>query len=305
MQAAVDGAVTTVENTRYEVAKKTSRLAGCLTFLFIGAILVPMVLFLMALLMGLMLMAIECDEAKRRHAGNAQLFYNGTEAVDIDGIDVDAMCSVYEWFKYVLGNMVALATPLTVVTPSSGHVLGEMLDLLIAAWSVTMAGVFYGIIGALAFTSVMVEATEGSLMRTWQRLLMKGAMGELVKHESGMDFAEFLSVAPSNYSEKQLRELFERADRDGSGAIDRTEVNALLASLEETPVETMPVRLHVRNPPGEGGELDGVVAMLSTLTEAVQRLEAKMVAFDARLEGKLPPLNAVVTPRGTVHSVID
>ena len=264
-----------------DIRRTPSNCSGCLTFCFIGFIMIPFVLFGIAVLLGAMLLAVECPEARTR----LQLIRNGTGPfVDSDGIDMDAMCSYYEWFKYVLGNMVALATPLTPVTPASGHVVGEMLDLLIATWSTTVGGAFYGVIGAMAFTQFVVEATEGSIVRRWQALLFRGAVDKLVKDVSGMDFDEFRSVAsklPGNHSDNDLKALFDQADNDGSGAIDRSEVEGLLASLDQAWGKGA-------DEAGGGGRgqsarLDEVVVALESISQAVLRLDAKVTAMDARL----------------------
>jgi len=266
--------------------------AGCLTFCFIGFVVVPLVLFVIGVLLGSLLLAVECPEAKLRMT----FILNGTELVDSDGIDIDAMCSFYEWFKYVLGNMVALATPLTAVSPSSGHVVGEMLDLLISTWSVVVGGAFYGVIGALAFTSAVVKATEGSMVRRWQMLLLRDSVAKLAQDASGMDFDEFRSVAsqsPGRHSDAELRALFDQYDDDDSGAIDRSEVAGLLASLEKLHEENEKLDGKMGAGHGAGSaQLDAFAATLEALSAAVQSLDARVASMDARLSGGVVPSSA-------------
>ena len=271
------------------------RCSGCLAFCLIGIIIIPIVLFGIAALLGALLLAVECPEARTR----LQVIHNGTEpVVDSDGIDIDAMCSYYEWFKYVLGNMVAISTPLTPVTPSSGHVVGEMLDLLIATWSITVGGAFYGVIGALAFTHYVVEATEGSIVRRSQTLLFRGAVDKLVKDVSGMDFDEFRSVAsklPGHQSDNELKALFDQADEDGSGTITRSEVEELVSSLDQ--VQSNGADKAAGGGREQSAQLDEVLVALDSISQAVLRLGAKVAAMDARLsEGRAPSMLSSSVP---------
>jgi len=49
------------------------------------------------------------------------------------------MCAdYYNWFKYVTGNLVGVG--LTDVGPASGHYVTELIDLLIAVWSLALTG---------------------------------------------------------------------------------------------------------------------------------------------------------------------
>lgn len=41
---------------------------------------------------------------------------------------------------YVVGNLVGLATPLTIVTPESGDLIAELADILVAVWSLALTG---------------------------------------------------------------------------------------------------------------------------------------------------------------------
>ena len=58
--------------------------------------------------------------------------------------DSAGACSYYQWFLYLLGNLVGLGTPLTDNSPSSSSYIGEIIDLLISTWSLSIAGTLYG-----------------------------------------------------------------------------------------------------------------------------------------------------------------
>ena len=68
------------------------------------------------------------------------------------------MCTTYNWFKYVTGNLVGVG--LTDVQPMSGHVVAEMFDLLVAVWSLTLNGLVIAIVGSLAWVRMICEGAE-------------------------------------------------------------------------------------------------------------------------------------------------
>ena len=48
------------------------------------------------------------------------------------------MCSFYEWWLYIIGNLVGVSV--ADVDVASEHVVAAALDLLISVWSLTLAG---------------------------------------------------------------------------------------------------------------------------------------------------------------------
>merc|ERR1712031_129452 len=62
-------------------------------------------------------------------------------------------------FYYVVGNLVGLATPLTDVSPTSEG--GKVLDVFVAVWSLSLAGVAIGFIGSFSFVGAIAEKIEG------------------------------------------------------------------------------------------------------------------------------------------------
>ena len=270
-----------VERKVASVVKKEPRsCSGFLTFILIAMIFVPVILFTVAAFFGALLLVIECDESGGVISGG-----------DADASAADDMCSFYEWFKYVFGNLVALATPLTNVSPESGNRVAEILDLLIGAWSMTIAGVIYGFIGALTFTTAVVHTTDDAIMRRWARLLRRRTekvMDDLAADASGMDFEEFKSAAdtlPIEISLQRLRELFDSHDIDGSGSIDQMEAQGLLNQIvkeEEIATSSSSAIMGDLDSSLLNTRLTEMHAMLSALTEAVRGVDARLASVEAK-----------------------
>lgn len=108
----------------------------CLSFTLFTFVFVPVVLFAVSAFFGIFLWRIECDEAES-HA--RRMLKAGTITIDLDGA-----CDYYQWFLYIIGNLVALGTPLTNVSPVAGNWVGETLDLLISAWSISLSATAFG-----------------------------------------------------------------------------------------------------------------------------------------------------------------
>jgi len=62
-------------------------------------------------------------------------------------------------FYYVCGNLAQLATPLTNVTPDTDR--GKIFDVLVAVWSLSLAGCFIGFIGSFSVVEAIPEWMEG------------------------------------------------------------------------------------------------------------------------------------------------
>lgn len=56
-------------------------------------------------------------------------------------------------FYYVVGNLCGLATPLTDKSPDS--TVGALVDILVAVWSLSIAGCFIGLVGNMTFIGVL------------------------------------------------------------------------------------------------------------------------------------------------------
>jgi hypothetical protein len=107
------------------------------------------------------------------------------------------------------------------------------LQVLVAVWSLSIAGTCIGIIGALSFTSVGTGAFEGCLHGCMQRRRQSRALAQAAA--GGMDLQEFKKVVRDTQpglADAEVEALFRRCDADDSGALDETETRVLLATLD-------------------------------------------------------------------------
>ena len=121
----------------------------CLTASIV-LIVIPLAVFALSALFALLLWAIECgpEQLSGETDVNATAAERAADAL---------LCSYYDWFKYVCGNLVGLGNPLTPVTPESGQPLAEVLDLIISTWSLVITGTVVGLIGGLGATSLLLD----------------------------------------------------------------------------------------------------------------------------------------------------
>lgn len=177
-------------------ARRHKGLGTCLVLTIITLVLVPACAFGFSALLAIPLWQIECAEIEA----------NG----DDPGSGENNMCSYYQWFKYILGNLVGLGNPLTNVGPASGHVGSETLDLLISTWALAMVGTSVGIISGLVSVTNFALEVEGSLKALF--LCDSCAYGD------GLDRAEFIAklreegFTPREVSDRQADAIFKLAD---------------------------------------------------------------------------------------------
>ena len=189
-----------------------------MAFFLFGIIFVPTAVFLIGAFFGAILMAIECGEAQ----------------ADPETLDVALMCSFYEWWKYVLGNLTGVV--LTNVSPASGHVVTEVMDLLIAIWSLTVAGLVIGIVGSLAWVNSVAEATDSGLQSRVSKALARFTKEARARAQDGdgLDFASFMQLCADKgvkVGPAALRQLFNEADSNQNGVVDAGEVEKLLEEV--------------------------------------------------------------------------
>jgi hypothetical protein len=119
-------------------------------------VFIPCIIFALSSIFALILWTIECD------ASTSDTRQTG-------------VCDWYQWFLYVCSNLVGLGNPLTNVSPQSGHVLSEMVDLLVAVWALSVFGTVVGVIGGL------------SAMRNFDNFLNALILRTERTHEEGAD----------------------------------------------------------------------------------------------------------------------
>jgi hypothetical protein len=131
----------------------------------------PLCVWFIAALFSLLLSSIECAETRAR-PHEVRLDRLGDE------LTPEMICSWYEWFKYVLGNLLGISSPLTTVKPQKG--IGEYLDLLVSTWSLVLTGLFVGIIGGLSMVRTFVERIDVLAERRKKKMgmVVEGLVGE-------------------------------------------------------------------------------------------------------------------------------
>ena len=76
---------------------------------------------------------------------------------------------VFQWWLYIMGNLTGLATPLTEITVASSHVFSEIIDVLVAVWSLTLAGLVRRV-GGLRVINVIVNRSDATFMNRFKRV---------------------------------------------------------------------------------------------------------------------------------------
>ena len=223
-------------------------------------------------------------------------------------------CLYYNWFLYIVGNLVALGNPLTDVGPESNNFVAEILDLLVSVWSLSLTGVFIAIVGGLRHMARMTDRINGmdrrlaSAMRSARdqaianSALVKALHVELealTNHEPGkrgdagharLSFEDFRSVCqridPNGIGadEAALKRDFDAADAHGKGALGRKE---LLHYLRRH------VGLAEREPPLSPTNAD--------VLAAVQAMAAEAAAFRVAVTSQLHALEEKVSAVDTLQ----
>ena len=223
-------------------------------FVIFGLIFVPLAVFVISAIFALPLWGLECAEA-REVPGYVELAWS----------DEDNLCSFYQWWIYIIGNLVGVG--ITNVGPAAGHVFAELIDLLIAVWSLTVAGLVIGLVGSLAWVNMLVEGADSSVTTRLQALAgFNQEANALAASASGLDFAEFSALCEEHnirIAEARRRELFDSSDADGSGTIGTAEIDKLLAVMRKEEAEA----------PG-GGDVDMgmVVARMDAMEAKLDKL---------------------------------
>ena len=187
-------------------------------------------------------------------------------------ISTRALC-LPRW-QYILGNLVGLGNPLTDVGPGSGHVFAEIVDLLIAIWSLSVAGLVIGLLGSLAWVNVVTESADERMSQTFDQMIgFEDRVRDAVEGKaSSMDFTAFKNLCKEeglHISEAALRGMFNSADADGSGFIDKSEVESLLAKVRTAE---------------HGGGSSTTGDIHARMDEMDSKFQSRMDAMDAKLD---------------------
>ena len=160
--------------------------------IFIVFVIAPVVVFAIGVVFAVPLWVIECDEDDPNGSADADVRTNGTSDADQKGGPGDS-CLYYNWFLYVVGNLVGLANPLTDVNPESNNGVSEILDLLIAVWSLSLVGVFIGIVGGMSTLARMTDR-----LNSMGRKLASGCASDQATTNSAETQSEPPPLHPTN-----------------------------------------------------------------------------------------------------------
>ena len=193
-----------------------------MTFFVFAIIIIPLAVFTVAAFFAVILWWIECDA------------YMLDVAADIASGEGSDMCSYYEWWLYIVGNLVGVSV--ATVTVESNHAFSAILDLLISVWSLAVAGLVVGLLASLSWVTLIAEGADSSLTRGFQMAFgcQRVAAGGPADTTSSLEWNQFLELCLKkeiNLEVAHLRELFENAHRDENGSIHADEVERLLTKL--------------------------------------------------------------------------
>jgi hypothetical protein len=223
-----------------------------MTFFVFAIILIPSAVFTVAAFFAAALWSIECDA------------YMLDVAADLASGESSDMCSYYEWWLYIIGNLVGVSV--ADVTVESNHPFSAILDLLISVWSLSVAGLVVGLLGSLSWVHLFAESTDSSLTRGFAMAF--GCRGVAAGGPAGatgsLEGSQFLEEI--NLEVAHLRELYDHAHRDGNGSINADEVERLLTKLHS--------KLEAFNASTNG---------MQSLTARMDTLEAKIDMIIAKL----------------------
>ena len=70
---------------------------------------------------------------------------------------------IVDGFYYVTSMLCGLPEPLTDVQPDSTE--GKIMDIIIAIWSLAVAGTVIGVVGGMSFINVLIETAESAFQK--------------------------------------------------------------------------------------------------------------------------------------------
>jgi hypothetical protein len=240
-----------------------------MTFFVFAIILIPLAVFTVAAFFAVLLWWIECDA------------YMLDVAADLASGEGSDMCSFYEWWLYIVGNLVGVSV--ADVTVESNHAFSAILDLLISVWSLAVAGLVVGLLASLSWVTLIAEGADSSLTRGFQKAFGNegvaaggpaGATGSLEGSQAtgSLEWSQFLELCLKkeiNLEVAHLRELYDHAhrERDENGSINADEVERLLTKLHS--------KVEAFNASTSG---------MQSLTSRMDTLEAKMDTLEAKID---------------------
>ena len=186
-------------------------------------------------------------------------------AADIASGEDPNMCSYYEWWLYIVGNLVGVSV--ANVTVNSDHPLLAILDLLISVWSLAVAGLVVGLLGSLSWVHLIAQSADSRITGGFEMAF--GCRGVVVGWPAGatgsLEGSQFLEEI--NLEVAHLRELYDHAHRDKNGSVNADEVERLLTKLHS-----------------KVKAFDASTSGMQSLTARMDTLEAKIDMIIAKLD---------------------
>ena len=203
-------------------------------FTLVVLIIIPLIVYAISAVFTTILWYIECEEWKKAQEEEEEDLGSGfapppsppnllqTEQYD--------MCNWYEWFKYVVGNLVGVSLT-NVGDGLSGHFVAEIVDIVVSTWSVALIGSVVGLVGGLGLMSTMAEKINATAadVAAVRKDAIKKAKGD------GLDFKGFNEMVQQRrlpLTDAQAKSMFKMADKNSDGTIDKKECAKLLELLE-------------------------------------------------------------------------
>ena len=198
--------------------------------------------------------------------------------------------SFYDGFLYVISNMTQLANPLTEVMPDT--VPGQIFDIIVALWSLAVAGTVIGVVASLSVVGSFVAAAEGrkdgDLAEAQVAALARAAEQQSFDPLDREGFRRVLGA-----KEEDVEAAFGRLDSDGDGRVDQAEIEKELQRRRDA--EAIPRRrrglmglfggsAQEGGRGGGGGELHDseVLRALRDLAEEQRRLSKAVASLERR-----------------------
>lgn len=198
----------------------------------VALVLIPSAVLTLSSVFASIMWRIECATATTEWFTN----HPNTTVISSDSNEYER-CQWFQWFLYVTGNLLGLGNPLTDVGPQSGDTFGQMIDIVIATWSLAITGSVVGLIGGLA-------ALEGLVARMNAGISASASYGML--RVSGPLSGSSSRITPEGGKAGDAPQSnYQEADEDGGKG-------AKLVMLES-------------------GKFDLLVEQVSTLAKAVER----------------------------------
>lgn len=193
-------------------------LTACLVLVF-----VPVCVFALSLFFALIMYSIECTDLQYVQEGNISV-PGSSYAYQYEDLDASErpVCQIYQWFLYICGNLVGLGNPLTNVSPSSGQLLSEIVDLSVAVWSLAITGSVIGMIGGLAAMNATIDKINDFITTTKYQVSepQKLALAKAVAQGKVVDLPKFKEIMAEEVHKAGVKPLTntQRASQEGSRA---------------------------------------------------------------------------------------